>query len=87
VAEFLVELFVPRTQAPTIDSHASRARTAAADVTREGSPVRYVRAIFVPEDETCLLLFEALSVEAVHATLRRAALTADRVAAATSPHA
>ena len=41
-------------------------------------PVRYVRAIFVPEDETCFFLYEAGSVDAVRKAARRAGLGCER---------
>ena len=41
--------------------------------------VRYVHTIFVPEDETCLHLFEADSEADVWAVTRRAGLEVDRV--------
>jgi hypothetical protein len=41
--------------------------------------VRYVRAIFVPEDETCFHLFEAASPDAVYAASERAGLSAQRI--------
>lgn len=55
---------------------------AAAELTREGTPVRCLRSIFVPEDETCFLLCEAGSAAAVLETAQRAALTFERIAEA-----
>ncbi|MDQ3669189.1 MAG: DUF4242 domain-containing protein [Actinomycetota bacterium] len=83
--EFLVELYVPRTDAAAVEQGAARARLAAAELTREGTPVRYVRSIFVPEDETCFLLCEAGSVDDVRETARRAALSFERIAEALAP--
>ena len=40
---------------------------------------------FVPEDETCFVLCEAASAEAVRETVRRAALTFERIAEAVAP--
>jgi hypothetical protein len=40
----------------------------------EGAPVRFVRSIFVPEDETCFYVFQASSSEEVNEAARRAAL-------------
>jgi len=47
---------------------------------REGIPVRFVRSVFVPEDETCFYLYEAASVDAVREAARRAALSVEGVA-------
>jgi Protein of unknown function (DUF4242) len=79
VAEFVVELYVSRTDVAGVERGAERARLAAECLTRAGTPVRYLRSIFVPQDETCLVLFEAASADAVRAAARRAALPFDRV--------
>jgi hypothetical protein len=57
----------------------SRAREAAATLTLTGTPVRYVRTIFVREDETCFHVFEAASSESVREVIRRASLSAQRI--------
>jgi hypothetical protein len=88
--EFLVELYVSRTDVAGVERGAQRARLAAEQVTRAGTPVRYLRSMFVPGDETCLLLYEAVSADAVRTAARRAALPFDRVAevvAESSPRA
>jgi len=82
MAEFLVELYVSRTDADAVERGAARARLAAEALTREGTPVRYLRSIFVPEDETCFYLYEAVSSDAVLESGRRAALTFERIAEA-----
>jgi hypothetical protein len=45
----------------------------------EGTPIRYLRSIFVPDDETCFYLYEAASRDAVREAARRAQLPSDRV--------
>lgn len=82
MAEFLLELYVPRSQGTTVERCAERARTAADALSRSGTPVRYLSSIFVPDDETCFLLYEAHSAEAVEAAARRARLPFERVLAA-----
>jgi hypothetical protein len=57
----------------------ARARAAAADVSRAGTPIRYLRTIFVREDETCFHVFEAASVEVVKEVADRARLSAQRI--------
>ena len=79
MVEFLVEIYASRTDAAAVERSAIRAQRAAEELTREGTPVRYLRSIFVPEDETCFLLYEARSAEAVRDALRRASLPAGRV--------
>jgi hypothetical protein len=80
VTEFLVELYVSRTDHAAAERDAESARRGAEELTQEGTPVRCVQSIFVPEDETCFLHFEASSADAVREAGRRAALSFDRVA-------
>jgi hypothetical protein len=82
VTEYLLELYVARANAVAIDQDAQRVRLAAEEHTRQGTPVRYLRSIFVPEDETCFLIFEAASADAVKAVAERASLSFEHVAAA-----
>jgi hypothetical protein len=44
--------------------------------------VRYLRAILVPEDETCYLLFDADSADSVRAVVTQAAVPFERISAA-----
>ena len=81
MAEFLVELYVSGAGADGADRETRRARCAAAALTAEGRPVRLVRSIFVPEDETCFLLVEAETADAVHEAANRAAVPFERVLA------
>jgi Protein of unknown function (DUF4242) len=80
--EYLVETYTPRTDEAAIRHAAGRARIAAEQLTRDGNPVRLLHSIFVPEDETCLYLYEAASADAVHEAARRAGLPFERVAEA-----
>ena len=47
--EYLVELYLPRTDTAVIERSAERARLGAELLTRAGTPVRFVRSIFVPD--------------------------------------
>ena len=49
--------------------------------------MRYLRSIYVPEDETCLLLFEAASADAVSEVAQPAALPFERLVAAIATEA
>ncbi len=82
MADFLLELYVPRSDGAGVVRSADRARLAAEQLAREGTPVRWLRSIFVPEDETCFFLYEAETVEDVERAARRAALGFDRIAEA-----
>jgi hypothetical protein len=79
VAEYLVELYVARDDAAALERGAAQARRAAEELTREGTSVRFLRSIFVPEDETCFYLYEAASAAAVRDAVGRAALSFERV--------
>jgi hypothetical protein len=82
MTEYLLELYVARADAVAVERGSERVRRAAEEHTREGTPVRYLRSIFVPDDETCFVIFEAGSAEAVREVARRAALSFEHVAAA-----
>jgi ubiquinone/menaquinone biosynthesis C-methylase UbiE len=81
MAEFLVELYLSGADADGVNRETRRARCAAAALSAEGRPVRLVRSIFVPEDETCCLLVEADTADAVHEAANRAAVRFERVLA------
>ncbi len=71
---YLAEVRQPELGWAELEGLATRARASAAALRQEGTPVRFVRSIFVPEDDTCFFLFEAPSEEAVTEAGRRAAL-------------
>ena len=79
---YLVEVYMPRSLAQQVRTDGRRARAAAEQLSREGTRIRYVRATFLPDDETCFHLFEAVSAEAVEAASRRANLGRTRVTVA-----
>ena len=75
----MVETYLSRDASGEPDATIARAVSAVAEVNADGDPVRYLRAIFIPDDETCLLLFEASSLDVVRKVAQRAGLDADRV--------
>jgi uncharacterized protein DUF4242 len=80
VTEFMIELYVSRIDSDSVARAAERAQLAADAMRREGTPVRYLRSMHVPTDETCFLLFEAESVDVVHDLARSALLPIEHVA-------
>jgi hypothetical protein len=80
--EYLVELYVSRTDGSTVERDAEKARHAADELSREGVRIRYLQSIFVPDEETCFLLYEAASADAVREAARRAALPFEQVSEA-----
>jgi hypothetical protein len=87
VTEFLVELYVSATEMEGLTHRLSCARTAAELQSAQGVPVRYVRSILVPEEETCFVFYDAPSREAAGETARLAKLAFVCVAAAETTEA
>ena len=84
MADFLVEVYTPRLDRAALAKSVAGLKAAAEAMSAE-IPVTYVRAIHVPEDETCFHLFEAESAEVVWEAGRRAGLTFDRITEAVEP--
>lgn len=74
LSRFLVELTPVENGFHDIQALTARSRSACRELTEGGVPVRLLRAVYVPEDGTCFLLFEAGSEPAVEEAQRRAAL-------------
>lgn len=74
---YTVELSLPQAGWTDMQDLTARARAAT-----EGGPVRFLRSIFVPEDDACFLLYEGPSAESVRAAALRAQLGPRRVDAA-----
>ena len=56
---------------------AGAAKTASTQMTQEGTPVRYLRSTFAPQEEKCFCLFEGESEEVVKTVQERAGLPYD----------
>ncbi len=83
MSEFLVEVYAPRAAEPVSAREVEQVARAADQLTREGIEVRFLRAIFVREDETCFYLYQASSLAAVAEAAARAGLRVERLAEAT----
>lgn len=77
---YLVELHRPDAGWAELREAAGRARETAAALRATGTPVRFLRSVYVPEDDVCFLLFEAPSEDTVRDALGRAGLAAGAVA-------
>jgi hypothetical protein len=75
---FLVESYLPAADAE-IEEIDRRARAAAEELAGEGAAVRHLGSILVPEDEMCVLHYEAVSRELALEAASRAGVTSDRV--------
>ncbi len=74
---YIVELIVD--DPAELAAAGERARVVAEQLTREGSPLRWVRSVYVPEEQTGQLVFEATTPQAVDAAARRAGLSYQRI--------
>jgi len=81
---FLVETYLARGAAGERHARERRARSAAEEMTREGTRVRFERSIHVPEDEICFFAFTAPSGREVTLAAERAGLEPLRVVEAIS---
>jgi hypothetical protein len=79
MSEFMVEAYVLQATPDVEAGQAKEVSLAAEQLTREGTPVRFLRSILVPEDETCFYLYWAESAEAVRIAATRAGLVFERV--------
>ena len=83
---YLVETYLARGQAGERDARERRARSAAAELTRERTAVRFERSIHLPEDEICFYVFDAPSRRDAALAAQRARLDPLRVVEAVSSH-
>lgn len=70
---YLAELYLPKSA--DIASATARAKAVAG----EADPAHYLRSIFVPEDETWFLLYEAPTIAAVEEAVEAASLPCARI--------
>jgi hypothetical protein len=82
--EFVGEQYISRTDPAAVRRSVGAARRAAQQVTRDGASVRLVGSVFVPEDETCIHLYEADSIQSVQLAATYAGLRLERIAPALS---
>ena len=76
---YLVETYLARGRAGERLARERRARSAAKELTKGTSRVRFERSIYVPEDEICFFAFDAPSSRDVVLVAQRAELEPIRV--------
>ncbi len=81
---YLVETFLARGDAGRQAASERRASSAAQELTREGTRVRFQGSTYVPEDEICFFTFDAPSGRDVALAAKRAGLDPLRVVEAVS---
>lgn len=69
---YLLELYAAREAPGRVSATARDAREAAESLAAEGVDIRYVRSIYVPDDETWFHIYEAADQRSVAEAGRRA---------------
>jgi hypothetical protein len=77
---YVAEFYLPR--GASLDSVVRRAKAGAAEAASCGHQIRFVRAVFVPPDETCLIMYLAESAGQVNYAGTRSGFDFDRVSEA-----
>ena len=81
---YLIETYLARGEADQRAARERRARSAAEELTRGATRVRFDRSIHVPEDEICFYVFDAPSARHAAEAAKRAGLDPIRVVEAVS---
>ncbi len=63
--KYMVERHLPGITPDQLKAAATRGKNTTAEMTRQGTPVRYLRSTFVPGEDKCFCLFDAPSADAV----------------------
>ena len=79
LSRFLLELNPDKGGFEDIQALSARSRAACEEMTVESNPIRLLRSLFLPEDGSCFLLFEAVSAAAVVEAAQRALVPAGPV--------
>ncbi len=79
---YVVEVYLSRGRAASLDELSVRLRETSEELARAGTPVVYVCSVFLPEDETCFHFFEAASLEAMEESCSRLGLASPRITSA-----
>jgi len=84
VSEFVVETYTSQEMTGFLARRVEDVAAVAERVSQDGARVRLLRAIFLPEEETCFYLFETASADAVGQAVSRAPLHFARISEAVS---
>ncbi len=77
--KYMVERHLPGITSDQLSAAAARAKATTAQMSEEGTPIRYLRSTFVPSEEKCYCLFDGPSADAVEQANKRAEIPYERV--------
>ena len=77
--KYMVERHLPGITSDQLAAAAARAKSTTAQMSEEGTPIRYLRSTFVPGEEKCYCLFDGPSADAVEQANKRADIPYERV--------
>lgn len=77
--KYIAERYLPGIQPDQLVAAAGRAKSTTAEMSQEGTPVRYLRSTFIPGEEKCFCLFEGPSADAVRTANERAQIPYERI--------
>ena len=78
-AKYLIEAYVPTSSTASLGDHDVRLRRAAQEMAAEGTAIRLLDTLLIPEEEICFFVFEACSHEDVAELSRRAEIGYERI--------
>lgn len=81
MAQYLLEVYLARSDAQGVAP--SRSGAPADPLAGQGAGISLLRAIYIPEDETCFYLYEADSADVVRESAKRAEIAGRVVTAIT----
>jgi hypothetical protein len=79
VRTFVIESYLSRDYPEELEAASRRLRASVEARTPGGDPIRYLRSVFVPDDEVCFHFVEAPSEEVVATIVARAAISPERI--------
>lgn len=82
--QYVVERHLPNFTGEQVAAAAKSAKEATSAMTREGTPVRYLRSIFIPGEDKCYCLFEGENADSVLLANKRAELPVESISEALS---
>ena len=82
--QYVVERHLANFTGEQVAAAAKRDKQTTLEMTREGTPVRYMRSIFIPGEDKCYCLFEGDSADSVLQANKRAELPVESISEALS---